>query len=162
MHGRADRSHLPRLGPTIFAVTDCLFCAIVAGEIPATLVVETDRVLAFRDINPQAPIHVVVISKTHYPDVAALAAADDALLGELLRQAHYAATAEGIGQAATASCSTRRPRGPGGAARPRAPARRPVPHLAARMSGRPRTADTMVASALGGGPPGLRERRIDR
>jgi histidine triad (HIT) family protein len=97
MHGRADRSHLPRLGPTIFAVTDCLFCAIVAGEIPATLVVETDRVLAFRDINPQAPIHVVVISKTHYPDVAALAAADDALLGELLRQAHHAATAEGIG-----------------------------------------------------------------
>ena len=97
MHGRADRSHLPRLGPTIFAVTDCLFCAIVAGEIPATLVVETDRVLAFRDINPQAPIHVVVISKTHYPGVAALAAADDALLGELLRQAHYAATAEGIG-----------------------------------------------------------------
>jgi histidine triad (HIT) family protein len=56
-------------------VAECLFCAIAAGEIPATRVVETDRVLAFRDINPQAPTHVLVISKTHYPDVAALAAA---------------------------------------------------------------------------------------
>ncbi|MGD0606025.1 MAG: HIT domain-containing protein, partial [Streptosporangiaceae bacterium] len=72
-------------------------CAIAGGEIPVTLVGETDRVLAFRDINPQAPTHVVVISKAHYPDLAALAAADDALLGELVRQTHQAATAEGIG-----------------------------------------------------------------
>jgi histidine triad (HIT) family protein len=77
-------------------VTECLFCAVVAGEIPATLVGETDRVLAFRDINPQAPTHVLVIPKVHYPNVAALAAADDGLLGELITQAHQVAVAEGV------------------------------------------------------------------
>ena len=79
-------------------MADCLFCAIVAGEIPATLVGETDRVLAFRDINPQAPIHVLVISKEHYPDVAALAAADSALLGEIVTQVHQVAAAEGVSE----------------------------------------------------------------
>jgi len=68
-----------------------LFCAIAAGEIPATRVVETDRVLAFRDINPQAPTQVLVISKTHYPNLAALAAADRELLGEVITEAHRAA-----------------------------------------------------------------------
>ena len=77
-------------------MADCLFCAIVAGEIPATAVGETDRVLAFRDIDPQAPIHVLVIPKEHYPDVAALAAADGGLLGEMLTQAHQVAAAEGV------------------------------------------------------------------
>ncbi len=77
-------------------MADCLFCAIVAGEIPATRVGETDRVLAFRDINPQAPTHVLVISKVHYPDVAALAAADGGLLGEMIIEAHQAAVAEGV------------------------------------------------------------------
>ena len=77
-------------------MADCLFCAIVAGEIPATTVLETDRILAFRDINPQAPTHVLVISKEHYPDVAALAAADSGLLGELLTGAHRVAVDEGV------------------------------------------------------------------
>ena len=77
-------------------MADCLFCAIAAGEIPATRVVETDRVLAFRDINPQAPTHVLVISKAHYPDVAALAAADGGLLGEVITEAHRVAAAEGV------------------------------------------------------------------
>jgi histidine triad (HIT) family protein len=77
-------------------VADCLFCAIVAGEIPATTVLETDRILAFRDINPQAPTHVLVISKEHYPDVAALAAADSGLLGELVNGAHRVAVDEGV------------------------------------------------------------------
>lgn len=78
-------------------MAECLFCAIVAGEIPATRVVETDRVLAFRDINPQAPVHVLVIPKTHYPHVAALAAADSGLLGEVITEAHRVAAAEGVG-----------------------------------------------------------------
>jgi histidine triad (HIT) family protein len=78
-------------------VAECLFCAIAAGEIPATRVVETDRVVAFRDINPQAPVHVLVIPKTHYPDVAALAAADSGLLGEVITEAHRVAAAEGVG-----------------------------------------------------------------
>ena len=77
-------------------MADCLFCAIAAGEIPATRVAETDRVLAFRDINPQAPTHVLVISKAHYPDVATLAAADAGLLGEVITEAHRVATAEGV------------------------------------------------------------------
>jgi histidine triad (HIT) family protein len=77
-------------------VADCLFCAIVAGEIPATTVLETDRILAFRDINPQAPTHVLVIPKAHYPDVAALAAADAALLGEVVNAAQQVAAAEGV------------------------------------------------------------------
>src|SRR5690606_21595714 len=53
---------------TIRRVTDCLFCKIVAKEIPADVVLETDRALAFRDINPQAPTHVLVIPKEHFPN----------------------------------------------------------------------------------------------
>jgi histidine triad (HIT) family protein len=77
-------------------VADCLFCAIAVGEIPATRVAETDRVLAFRDINPQAPTHVLVISKEHYLNVAALAAADSRLLAEVITEAHRVAAAEGL------------------------------------------------------------------
>jgi histidine triad (HIT) family protein len=79
-------------------VAECLFCAIVAGEIPATTVLETDRVLAFRDINPQAPTHILVIPQAHYPDVAALAAADAALLGEVINAAQQVAAAEGVAE----------------------------------------------------------------
>jgi histidine triad (HIT) family protein len=77
-------------------VADCLFCAIVAGEIPATVVSETDQILAFRDINPQAPTHVLVVPKDHYPHVAALAAADSGLVAEVIAQAHQVAVAEGV------------------------------------------------------------------
>lgn len=75
---------------------DCLFCRIVAGEIPATVVYETDSVLAFRDIGPQAPVHVLVIPKAHHADVAALAAADPALAGEVLAGVGAVAKAEGL------------------------------------------------------------------
>jgi histidine triad (HIT) family protein len=79
-------------------VAECLFCAIVAGEIPATTVLETDRILAFRDINPQAPTHVLVVPKTHYPDVAALAAADAALLGEVIGAVQQVAAADAVAE----------------------------------------------------------------
>ena len=79
-------------------MAECLFCAIVAGEIPATMVLETDRILAFRDINPQAPTHVLVIAKAHYPDVAALAAADAALLGEVIDAVQQVAAADGVAE----------------------------------------------------------------
>ena len=79
-------------------MADCLFCVIVAGGIPATKVLETDRILAFRDINPQAPTHVLVIPKTHYPDVAALAAADAALLGEVINAARQVAAVDGVAE----------------------------------------------------------------
>jgi len=75
---------------------DCLFCKIVARDIPATLVHETDRVLAFRDISPQAPVHVVVIPKDHHADVSALTAADPALAAELLAAVADVARAEGL------------------------------------------------------------------
>lgn len=63
---------------------DCLFCRIVAGDIPADIVSETERTVAFRDINPQAPTHVLVVPRDHHRDAAALAAADPALLAELV------------------------------------------------------------------------------
>ena len=75
---------------------DCLFCRIIAGEIPATVVLDTDRVLAFRDISPQAPVHVVVIPKDHHADINALTLADPALAGELLAAVGQVARAEGL------------------------------------------------------------------
>jgi histidine triad (HIT) family protein len=81
------------------AVTsDCLFCRIAAGEIPSTVVYETDQVLAFRDINPQAPTHVVVIPKAHYPDMASLAQADAALAGSVLAASGAVARQEGVAE----------------------------------------------------------------
>ncbi len=79
-------------------MSDCLFCRIAAGEIPATRVLESERTLAFRDINPQAPVHVLVIPKPHYADLAGLAAADDGLLAEVAGQAHKVAQSEGIAE----------------------------------------------------------------
>lgn len=77
-------------------MADCLFCRIVAKEIPATIVAETDDALAFRDINPAAPVHVLAIPKTHY---ASLAHADDeALLGRLMAFAAKVAVQEGIAE----------------------------------------------------------------
>jgi histidine triad (HIT) family protein len=66
---------------------DCPFCRIVAGEIPATVVKSGERVLAFRDLNPQAPTHVLVIPRAHHRNVAALAAADPAALADLVAMA---------------------------------------------------------------------------
>jgi histidine triad (HIT) family protein len=77
-------------------VSDCLFCRMVAGEIPADVVRETDRVLAFRDINPQAPTHVLVIPKAHHQTAAALAETDVSLLGDLVSVAHAVASQEGL------------------------------------------------------------------
>jgi len=79
-------------------VSDCLFCGIVAGEIPAERVLEAERVLAFRDINPQAPVHVLVIPKAHYPDLVRLAGAPDGLLAEVAALAHQVAVAGRIAE----------------------------------------------------------------
>jgi histidine triad (HIT) family protein len=77
---------------------DCLFCRIVAGEIPSTVVYETDAILAFRDINPQAPTHVVVIPKTHHTDATSLAEADPALMGTLIAAAGAVARQDGVAE----------------------------------------------------------------
>jgi histidine triad (HIT) family protein len=78
-------------------MTDCLFCQIAAGEIPATTVYSDDEVLAFRDINPQAPVHVLVIPRVHYPNIAEVAAADPALVGSLVTAARNIAVEQGSG-----------------------------------------------------------------
>jgi histidine triad (HIT) family protein len=77
-------------------VPECLFCSIVTGEIPAEKVVESERTVAFRDINPQAPVHVLVVPRQHYPDLAAVAAAGDGLLAEIATQAHRVAVEQGV------------------------------------------------------------------
>jgi histidine triad (HIT) family protein len=80
---------------TCVADSDCLFCRIANGEIPAEIVRETDRVVAFRDMNPQAPLHVLVIPRTHHPDVASLAEADPRTLAELVGVGRALAAGEG-------------------------------------------------------------------
>jgi histidine triad (HIT) family protein len=79
-------------------VSDCLFCGIVAGDIPATQVLESARTVAFRDVNPQAPTHVLVVPKEHHANVASLASAGGGLLDEVIAQAHQVAVAEGVDQ----------------------------------------------------------------
>lgn len=74
----------------------CLFCSIVAGDIPATVVYEDDELLAFRDINPQAPTHVLVIPRTHREHPGELTDADEALMGRVIRAAADVARQEGI------------------------------------------------------------------
>ena len=76
--------------------TDCVFCGIVAGTIPSTKVHETERTLAFRDLNPWAPTHVLVVPKDHYADVAELGRTDPAYLGEVLAAAAAVAEQEGL------------------------------------------------------------------
>jgi histidine triad (HIT) family protein len=75
---------------------DCLFCRIVAKEIPATVVHETDTTLAFRDIDPKAPVHVLVIPKDHHRDVVALTGAAPALAADVLAAAATVAEQEGL------------------------------------------------------------------
>jgi histidine triad (HIT) family protein len=66
---------------------DCVFCKVVAGEIPADVVQEGELVLAFRDLAPVAPTHVLVVPRRHHPDVGSLAAAEPDALAELVRVA---------------------------------------------------------------------------
>ncbi len=79
-------------------MAECLFCRIVDGEIPADVVHETERVLAFRDIRPQAPVHVLVIPKKHYANAGELGVGDPALAGEVLEVAAAVAAKEGVAE----------------------------------------------------------------
>jgi histidine triad (HIT) family protein len=78
------------------ATTECIFCKIVAGELPATVVRQDEHTLAFRDINPQAPTHVLVVPKRHIPAVDALEEGDAELVGRLVLAAKEVARQEGI------------------------------------------------------------------
>jgi len=77
-------------------VADCLFCRIVAGEMPATRVHEDDLVIAFRDIAPRAPTHILLIPRRHIASAADLTEADGPLLGRLFAVAAQIARDEGI------------------------------------------------------------------
>ena len=79
-------------------MADCLFCRIVRKEIPAAIVYEDDRILAFNDINAQAPLHALVIPKRHIDSLNALSAEDDALVGEMIRRATAIARDKGYAE----------------------------------------------------------------
>ena len=76
----------------------CVFCRIVAGELPASVVYEDDAIMAFKDRHPEAPVHVLVIPKKHIVSLAHLEAEDAGLIGHLMLKLPELATAQGMGQ----------------------------------------------------------------
>jgi histidine triad (HIT) family protein len=80
-------------------VTDCLFCKIIAGQIPATIVHSSDRIVAVKDINPQAPTHVLILPRRHIATLNDLTGDADALIGELVRTAAAIAKKNGHAEA---------------------------------------------------------------
>jgi histidine triad (HIT) family protein len=76
---------------------DCLFCRLVRKEIPASVIYEDERVLVFSDINPQAPLHALVVPKRHIPTLNDLSADDDSIVGEMVRRAAAIARDKGYG-----------------------------------------------------------------
>jgi histidine triad (HIT) family protein len=82
----------------VTADPDCLFCKIVAGEIPAAIVLKNDQVTVFRDINPQMPTHVLIVPNRHIANTEALTSADDAIVGALIRTAQEVARKEGLSE----------------------------------------------------------------
>ena len=78
-------------------MADCLFCSIIEGRIPATIVYKDDRLVAFRDINPQAPMHLLVVPRRHAATLNDLTPAEDGLVGEMVRRAAALAKDHGHG-----------------------------------------------------------------
>jgi histidine triad (HIT) family protein len=78
-------------------MSDCLFCKIVAGDIPAAIVAESENVIAFRDIAPKAPLHVLVVPRTHVANVTEAAAQIPAVLAEMVALAQQVADTEADG-----------------------------------------------------------------
>ena len=79
--------------------SDCLFCKILAGDIPADIIFESDDAIAFRDINPQAPTHALIIPRKHVATINDLEEGDEALVGNLFLAAKSIAADEGIAAA---------------------------------------------------------------
>jgi histidine triad (HIT) family protein len=77
-------------------VADCLFCKIVAGQIPGSIVFQNEHVVAFRDITPRAPTHVLIVPRRHIATLNDLTPEDDALVGEVVRAAAAVAKEEGL------------------------------------------------------------------
>lgn len=75
---------------------DCIFCKIINKEIPATIVFEDDKILAFEDIHPQAPVHILIITKDHHGSLNALPEESKGILGHILVKAREIAEEKGI------------------------------------------------------------------
>ena len=80
------------------SVPDCLFCKIVAGEIPAKKLYEDEHAIAFTDINPQAPVHVLIVPRRHISSHAQATRSDASLLGHMLNVASEIAQQQGLGR----------------------------------------------------------------
>ena len=75
---------------------NCLFCKVVSGEIPGKIVFKDDRLVAFKDINPQAPMHVLIVPRRHIASLNDLTPEDDGLVGEMIRRAAALAKENGV------------------------------------------------------------------
>jgi histidine triad (HIT) family protein len=79
-------------------MADCLFCRIIKGEIPGSLVYQDERVVAFKDVNPQAPMHVLVVPRRHIASLNDLRPEDDGIVGELVRRGAALAREQGFAE----------------------------------------------------------------
>ena len=77
---------------------DCVFCKIAASEIPADILYQDEQVVAFRDINPQAPVHVLIIPRKHIPSVVELSGAESSLVENMVSIANQLAVKEGVSE----------------------------------------------------------------
>jgi len=77
---------------------DCIFCHIVAGQIPSDIIYQDEDVIAFRDINPQSPVHLLIIPKKHFTSLLDLTGADATLMGNMVGVANKLAREEGIAE----------------------------------------------------------------
>lgn len=78
---------------------DCIFCKIASGEIDTEFVYESDDIVAFRDLNPQAPTHILLITKKHIPKISDVKKEDEALIGKMIAVANLIAAKENISNA---------------------------------------------------------------
>ncbi len=87
-------------------MSSCIFCKIIAGEIPATKIYEDEDVIAFNDIHPLAPVHFMIVPKKHFESLLAAEPADHALLGKILLLAPKLARENGLGAGFKTSINT--------------------------------------------------------
>ena len=77
---------------------DCIFCQIAAGKVPTEILYQNEEVIAFRDINPQAPAHLLIISRRHIPSLAHLSEGESSLIGHMASTANRLAKSEGVSE----------------------------------------------------------------
>jgi histidine triad (HIT) family protein len=79
-------------------MTDCVFCKIIAGEIPSDIKYQDEKLIAFPDIHPQAPIHILIVTKKHIKSVMELSTEEESLIGHMIHVAKQLAVKEGIAE----------------------------------------------------------------